>query len=371
MKVIFLTSSPLHKMHFVDMYIHEIGKEFNTEIWDISLIYNRRGKSDFDYVKIIETMQELEDVVEEKNVNDKLVVITNILIYDLHVVYSIFHRRKIPLITIDKEFMAFWMKERYEREHFKTLSFSEQKRIIFKSVPVLRQAYSFLEYQHVKFDYVLGKYNYYPDSCKHFFQIHSLKYDEFLKTNDSIRLIEGKYILFLDAGLAHHPSHEGAKNAVKKQEYLKEINAFFERIEKKFSMPVIVASHPKSNYNKNDFNGRKIILYKTSDLIKYADIILAHYTTSLIEAVLQKKRIVFLYSREYIDSDSKTLMENTIEYSKMLNATLVDIKDEKDMEVKFDSRSYEKFTDKFLKCKRKENYSNSEMIVRFLKNKFG
>lgn len=370
MEIIFITSSPLHKMHFVDMYIHEIEKEFKTEIWDVSSIYNHKGTSEFSQVKKIETMEALESLVEEKCINEKLVVITNILIYDLHVIYRIFHKRKIPLITIDKEAMAFWLKDCYERKHFKELSFSDQKRIVIKSVPVLRQIYSFLEYQHVKFDYVLGKYNYYPDSSRHFFRIHSLKYDELKKVSESPRLVEGRYILFMDAGLAHHPSHEGAKNAVSKEEYLEAMNAFLDRVEQKFLMPVIVASHPKSNYDENDFNGRKIVLYKTSELLKYADIILAHYSTSLIEAVLQKKRIVFLYSKKYMDSDSKTLMENTIEYASMLNASLVDINDENNISIKFDQKSYEKFTNKFLRYKRKEKYSNSEMIVKFLKKKF-
>lgn len=367
MKILFVTSSPLNKMHIIDMYVGQISKCFETEIWDVSQIFHNTGTSDFDQILAFSSLEDFQRSVEEEFKKQDLVIITNILIYNLYLIYPIFHSKGIPIVSIDKESMAFWMKDNYERKHLKEISSADRSRIKFKSIPILKHIYSYLEYRHVKFDYILGAYNYFPDACKHFYCIHSLKYDEYLKNKDRNAVIEGKYILFMDAGLAHHPSHLGQKNSVNKEEYLETMNNFFDRMEDKFAMPVIIASHPKSAYKETDFNGRQIILYKTPELLKYADIVLCHFSTSLIEAVLQKKKIIFLYSKDYMDSDSRTLLENTVEYSEMLDATLVDVKKNDNFEIKFNELAYEKFIEKFLVCKDKMAYTNEKLIIDFLK----
>lgn len=366
MKILFITSSPLHKMHIIDMYINEISEKYETEIWDLSPIFHNKGKSEFTNILKINTLLELNELLDKENNIDQLVVITNILIYDLHVVYNIFHRRHIPIISIDKESMIFWMKDNYEKKHPELLSMAEKRRIKSKSIPVLRKIYSYLEYQHVKFDYILGAYNYFPDACQKFYQIHSLKYDEYIKTKEKKNILQGKYILFMDAGLAHLPSHEGKKNAIDKQEYLNVMNSFFARIEGQFSLPVVIASHPKSGYKEDDFNGRQIILYKTSELLKYAELVLAHYSTSLIELVLQKKKVIFLYSKDYMNSDSRTVLENASEYADMLNALFLDVKEEQEIEIKYDEEAYERFTNKFLICESKKDKRNAGLILEFL-----
>lgn len=366
MKILFVTSSSLHKMHIIDMYINEISEKYETEIWDVSPIFHNKGKIEFPDILRVNTLFELSELLDKEIRRNRLIVITNILIYDLHIVYNIFHCRGIPIISIDKESMIFWMKDNYGKKHPELLTTEDKRRIRFKSVPILRKAYSYLEYQHVKFDYILGAYNYFPDACKNFFQIHSLKYDEYIKTKEKKNILQEKYILFMDAGLAHLPSHEGKKNAIDKEEYLNAMNKFFDRIEKQFSLPVIIAAHPKSEYKENDFNGRQIILYKTSELLKYAELVLAHYSTSLIELVLEKKKVVFLYSKDYMNSDSRTVLENASEYAEMLNASLVDIKEEQKIEVKYDEEAYERFINRFLICNSKKDKKNAELIVEFL-----
>lgn len=368
MKVLILTSSPLQKTHIVDLYINEISCFFDTVIWDISqLFFNSKRKTDFPQTLTIKSLTEFEERLDEILQNDKIIVITNILIFDLHVVYKQLHRRRVPIISIDKEMMIFWMKDNYGKQYPEKVSKKERDKLLIKSVPLLRQAYSYLEYQHAKFDYMLGAYNYYPDASRHFYHIHNLKYDEYLHTGEKEAVIKGKYILFLDGALAHHPSHEGKMNAIDKKEYLRSINAFLDKVEKQYSLPVIIASHPKAEYEKNDFMGRPIIVYKTPELIKYAEWVLAHYSTSLIELILQKKKVIFLYSKDYMSSDSKTEMESVVQYAHMLDAPLIDIKEDAKIELCYNEEAYENFIKKYIVCKEKENFSNSELIINFLK----
>ena len=65
MLVLFLTSSPLHKMHLNDMYIEELGKVFDTKIWDISDLYGR-GKDNPEFPEVLR-VRDLQELEEELN----------------------------------------------------------------------------------------------------------------------------------------------------------------------------------------------------------------------------------------------------------------------------------------------------------------
>lgn len=366
MLVLFLTSSPLHKIHFNDMYINEIGKCFETRIWDISRL-NGMGKDnpDFPNVLCINSLEELERQLD--CIKEQVVVITNVLIYDLHRIHKIFQKRKIPLISIDKESIIFWMRDKYLKDNLQYADENEKKKFFWKANPITRKIYSYLEYQHVKFDYILGANNYFPEATKHFQHIHNLKYDEYLKSEEEERVVDYKYILFMDAGLAHLPNVSGKANSINKEEYLEDMNRLFDRLEAEYHLPVIVAAHPKSGYGENDFNGRKIILYKTPALLKYAEFVLAHYSTSLIDLVLQKKPVIFLYSEAYMNSPSQTILITASEYAKMLNASLIDIKKDEEIKVEFDEKAYDRFVEEHIICKEHLESTNAELIVNFLK----
>lgn len=366
MLILFLTSSPLHRMHLNDMYINEISKEFDVQIWDISYLYGRGKKnSEFPNIPCVESFHELEDRLDA--IEDQIVVITNVLIYDLNKIYKIFKWRRIPIVSIDKESIIFWMRDKYLKEHSEYATENEKRKFFWKSNVITRKIYSYLEYQHVKFDYILGAKNYFPDATKHFVHIHNLKYDEYLKCKEE-RIFDQKYILFMDAGLAHLPSVMGKPNSIDKEAYLERMNCLFDRLEAKYNMPVIVAAHPKSTYPEKAFGERKVILYKTPVLLKYAEFVLAHYSTSLIDLVLQKKPVVFLYSEAYMNSSSKTILVTAVEYAQMLNAPLIDIEREEDIEVFFDENAYDRFIKEHIVNSDYLDKTNSELIVAFLKN---
>ena len=67
-----------------------------------------------------------------------------------------------------------------------------------------------------------------------------------------------------------------------------------------------------------------------------------------------------------MNSDSRTVLENASEYAEMLNASLVDIKEEQKIEVKYDEEAYERFINRFLICNSKKDKKNAELIVEFL-----
>ena len=42
---------------------------------------------------------------------------------------------------------------------------------------------------------------------------------------------------------------------------------YFDYLEEKYGMPVVIAAHPKSDYSGGEFGNRSIIKYKTDDLV--------------------------------------------------------------------------------------------------------
>jgi len=353
-------------MHLNDMYINEISDTFDSEIWDISYLYGRgRENVDFPDILQLKNFSELNRMLDE--IKEPAVAITNVLIYDLHIIYNSFHKKHIPLVSIDKESIIFWLRDAFLKEQRQYASKEESKKFFWKSNPFTRRIYSYLEYQHVKFDYMLGARNYFPDATKHFVHIHSLKYDEYLRSKEVAPVLSEKYILFMDAGLAHLPAVSGKPDSINRKEYLTDMNRLFERLEAEYKLPVVIAAHPKSEYSENDFGSRKIILYKTPALLKYAEFVLAHYSTSLIDLVLQKKPVVFLYSESYMHSPSQTILINAIQYAKLLNASLVDLKGDLKISLHFDEAAYDRFIEEHIINHDCLGKSNAELIIEFLK----
>jgi len=116
-----------------------------------------------------------------------------------------------------------------------------------------------------------------------------------LKTENNT-LVEESYILFIDVFYPLHPDlrdfgTDSPSNAV---DYYSSMRLFFDNLEKKFNMPVIIAAHPKAIYNNNEFGNRKIIKYATGQLIQHADFIVLHASNSISFAVLFNKPVAFI-----------------------------------------------------------------------------
>ncbi len=132
--------------------------------------------------------------------------------------------------------------------------------------------------------------------------IHTLDYDLYLKhkLSNPPKIIEGNYAVFLDEYFPLHPdfSLKGYLNNPYENylEYYEEINSMFDVLEKKSGISIVIAAHPRSNYEKmaNLFNGRTIKKDKTIDLVADADYVLAHSSTAVNFAVLFMKPLIFL-----------------------------------------------------------------------------
>lgn len=129
--------------------------------------------------------------------------------------------------------------------------------------------------------------------------INSDDYDNYLRLRNSPRLIEGQYILFLDEYLPLHPDTKLFGNAtVDPNDYYPALNAYFDRVEAQFNMPVVIAAHPKAlKYKENDyFNGRSLYYGKSAELSRDAEFVIAHDSTSINYPIAFGVRLHFITS---------------------------------------------------------------------------
>ena len=131
---------------------------------------------------------------------------------------------------------------------------------------------------------------------------HSFDFNRYLEFENKKRInfIKKDYIVFIDEGVTNHPDYEylNLKPYCSESIYFRQINKFFDNIEEKFKMKVVIAAHPKVEYKSNKFN-RKIYFNKTLQLIKNSNLVLAHMSTAINYAVIYKKPILFINSLNY------------------------------------------------------------------------
>ena len=161
---------------------------------------------------------------------------------------------------------------------------------------------------------------------------HTFDYDRFLENerNNKNNIREGNaYAVFLDHYLPHHPDFIGHPNldggVVSVEDYYSPLNTFFSFLEENLDLEIIIAAHPRSNYDKigNPFNNRKILMNSTAHLTKHSKLVITHCSASISFAILYNKPIIFIRDECYhpgfarnIDTIAETFEKKPIDISK-------------------------------------------------------
>lgn len=103
----------------------------------------------------------------------------------------------------------------------------------------------------------------------------------------------GKYIVFVDQGVIDLTTVDSDKNAVQyitsPKDYLSRLLKLFDLVEKEYGIEVVIAAHPKSNYDGEEFGDRKVLKGVTPSLVKHAELVIIQFSTVLAHVVLEKK----------------------------------------------------------------------------------
>ena len=147
-----------------------------------------------------------------------------------------------------------------------------------------------------------GNFGYPIDATTTQLWAHMLDYDIYLKnpalSGDTVQ----KNGVFLDDYLPLHPDHiySGIDYALSPDPYYQKLCSFFKTLETSLKTQVIVAAHPRSEYENlpDYFEGRLLIKGETARLVRESAFVIAHMSTAINFAVLYKKPIVFITNDE-------------------------------------------------------------------------
>ncbi len=144
-----------------------------------------------------------------------------------------------------------------------------------------------------------------------FLKTHTFDYDLYLASKNTLKSAKKKkYAVFLDQHLPYH-SDTISNRIVSASDYYPVLNDFFDYIGEVLDLEVIIAPHPRADYTKdgNPFNNRILSSQPISNLVKDADFIITHYSTSIAFAVLHNKPIFFITHEKY-RSDIQECIKN-------------------------------------------------------------
>jgi len=127
---------------------------------------------------------------------------------------------------------------------------------------------------------------------------HYLDYDIYLQ-NKNEPVDQAKITgVFLDQYLPLHPDclYMGIDFPLSPDDYYPKICAFFEILEQKTKAEIVIAAHPRADYDHapDYFCGRRIVKGDTLRLVRESSFVLAHSSTAIDFAVLYNKPLLFL-----------------------------------------------------------------------------
>ena len=165
----------------------------------------------------------------------------------------------------------------------------------------------------------------------------SWEYSNSLLSN-SKRIVSHKYAVLIDGAGPRFKDdlvlQEDSKTKLTSGEWYPSLVNFLNQIESTCNIKVVIAAHPKSNYNKfpKEFDYRPVYYGVTKELVKSSEFIITRQSTASSFAVIYDKPIVHIYSNQSLED--KEAMDNIISANNTYSGTLVNI-DEANFDIDF------------------------------------
>lgn len=142
----------------------------------------------------------------------------------------------------------------------------------------------------------------------------SLDFNTFLKTPPTG---EKRHITFLDEFQPFHPDFDrlGVKK-ISPEKYFDDLNRFFETLEIRYQVPVVIAAHPAASiddYSKH-FLGRKVIRGETATLVRDSLGVVGHTSTAFQYAFLYGKPTCFIVTEEMTHGFYRSILKSYLDF---------------------------------------------------------
>ena len=197
-------------------------------------------------------------------------------------------------------------------------------------------------------------------------------YERF-RFNSKEPIVNEKYIVFCDIYFPYHTDIQyfiKDKGKYSGEHYQTTMKRYFDYLEAKYKMPVVIAAHPKSDYKGDEFGNRKIIKYKTDNLVKNASMATLHLCNAISFAILQDIPFALIATDEYFEiPDIKRGLHNLSKNILGLDYYNLDhVSFDKIEFRKVDKEKREDYIYSYLTSKETENKKNSDTLREYLSN---
>lgn len=183
--------------------------------------------------------------------------------------------------------------------------------------------------------------------------------------------VSGSFAVFLDINLPFQSDLAiVGMSAIEPRLYFESLNRFFTMVEEQFGIKVVIAAHPKADYGAGTFQGREIYRGLTPDLVRDADFVISHHSTSLSYAVLNRKPVIFIYTDRMAELYGRTIVRYIHDFAQYLDMTCYNIdqtsRTERIALATVNEQRYEAYKYNFLTSPESESSTTREIFWREL-----
>lgn len=302
--IILIDHEPLTKRRKQLFYLDDFSHDgFNIQVWDISQIlhpgiiitdeiYDTR-------VYKITSLQDLEAQIKQVDINNTFFIVEVFCNWASRKIFHVISKHKCYRVKIDL----------YANTNLQK-SFSQKVRdrikLIFCAKASLEKMshVAFILYKKIHHITLYNRIFSSSSIAPHTDLINHPDYENFCRIISQPSILNiNQYIVFIDTYFPVHPDliyfrHENpSMDEITK--YRASLNNFFNIIEAKYKMPVVIAAHPKSNYQGSEFENRKIIKYATAELIINSQGVLLHASNAVSYIILGNKPFAIITTQGY------------------------------------------------------------------------
>jgi len=173
--------------------------------------------------------------------------------------------------------------------------------------------------------------------------------------------------VFLDQNIGYHPdnSEHGLANSVDPEMVYPNLRRWFDLVEAKTGLRIIVAAHPRANYDAHPgiFGDREIRYGEAAKLVHASSLVMTFYSTAVNLGVLFGKPISVLYVPELMnmgmgdasDALAETIGTSAIDISQLDGLVWPDI-------MRFDSNAYRRFIERYIRSEKSTGENIAEIV---------
>lgn len=314
-KIVFLVETPILERYYKRYGIQELRDlGFETTIFDLSPIllptayqHITKGLCDYDecgFYRFFD-LETLKKVFKEMDSETTLLICSMGYLWSYRHVFRIIKRYGLHFCYFMQEITPTDATKVNKSDENK-LSISRIKDSITRRIPLQLHGISFA-------DFIIGcgddrdaieaykRARLCKEECQIIF-FHSSNYEECLVNKTLPSIYNEKFCVFIDQYLPYHTDLIKMGICIDANKYYQDMNKLFDLIEEKLGIKVVIAAHPRSDYEKNSgaFGDRDIVYNKTCQLVKEAEFVIYHFSNSLAYVTLFNKPLLVVVNNEIL-----------------------------------------------------------------------